>query len=30
MDIPGGKSVLIENIGWDIPDKYRELPYFNF
>lgn len=27
---PDKRSVLIENIGWTIPDKYRELPSFNF
>lgn len=32
---PEEPSVMIENLGWiewekDLPEKYRELPYFNF
>lgn len=27
---PDKRSVLAENIGWTIPDKYREFPSFNF
>ena len=32
---PGQKSVLVKNIGWtelgaDLPEEYRDYPYFNF
>ncbi len=27
---PEQKSIFVKNIGWAIPNKYKNIPYFNF